>query len=357
MKGRAAQPLLERVRSVLIAEQLVSRGDRVLVGVSGGADSAALLHLLAALGPSVTIRLVVVHVDHQLRAGSSGDAEAVAALAQALGVPMERITRDVRRETAGRGWSLEDAARRVRYDAFRDAATRHSANRLALAHTADDQAETVLMRLIRGAGLTGLTGIPRSRSFGALTIIRPLLGIWRSELLAYLAHHGVAFCDDPTNRDPAFLRNRIRTQLLPLLEREYNPQMKALCCQLAEQCQVDRAHLQAAAKRCWKRLVKRRGQVFLIRREGLMRQPEAIQRAIIRLAIEQLQGDLTGFEFRHWQEIQRLTNGQPAGSVVTLPGTLQFQRTPEHLVARLADDAPPPLPPSSHHDILLKEHT
>ena len=343
------EELVERVRSVLVEAQLVSRGNRVLIGVSGGADSVALLHLLAALRSSLGIDLLIGHVDHQLRVDSAQDAEEVATLAKRLGVPLECVTRDVRREAEGRGWSLEDAARRVRYEALRDIARRGGASRLALAHTADDQAETVLMRLIRGAGLTGLTGIPRTRPLQEIVVIRPLLGFWRSELLAYLAHHQLTYCEDPTNRDPAFLRNRIRTQLLPVLEREYNPHIKALCCQLAEQCQVDRAYLQAAATRYWKRLVKRHGHTLLIRREGLARQPEAIQRSLVRLAIQQLQGDLNGFEFRHWRQIQRLTTGQPVGAVVDLPGALQLQRTPEHIVVRLKAE---PLPPSRNPSIL-----
>ena len=350
------EELVERLRAVLVEAHLVSRGDRVLVGVSGGSDSVALLHLLAALRSRLGIDLIVGHVDHQLRVDSAHDAAGVAALAATLGVPLECITRDVRRESTGRGCALEDAARRVRYDALRDIARRRGAGRLALAHTADDQAETVLMRLIRGAGLTGLTGIPTARPLDEVTIIRPLLGFWRSELLAYLERHQLTYREDPTNRDPAFLRNRIRMQLLPLLEREYNPHIKALCCQLAEQCQVDRAYLQGAATRYWKRLVKRQGHTLLIRRDGLARQPEAIKRMLVRLAIQQLQGDLNGFEFRHWRQIQRLAADQPVGAVVDLPGALQLQRTREHVVVRLKADASTPLPLSRNHDILPARH-
>ncbi len=330
-------PVTLRVRTVIRSHRLVAAGDRVLVGVSGGPDSVALIHILSTLQSSLKIRLIMVHVDHQLRADSANDAARVSQLAQQLGLPLEVVTRDVRRETAGRGWSLEDAARRVRYQAFLEAARRHAACRLALGHTADDQAETVLMRLIRGAGLTGLTGIPQTRLLSDVIVIRPLLGIRRGDIVAYVEQHRLTTCEDATNQDPSFLRNRIRTQLFPLLERDYNLQIKTLCCQLAEQCQVDAAYLQRSAGRYWKRLVKTQGSALVIRWDALARQPEAIQRALLRLAIQRLQGDLAGFEFRHWLEIQRLVTERPVGTVLDLPGPLQLERRRDHLVLRPKD--------------------
>ncbi len=325
----------QQTRRAITVHQLLQRGDRVLVGVSGGADSVALLHLLAGLKEARRIWLGVVHVDHQLRPDSSEDAAFVQQLAERFEVPAVVIRRNVRAEVARRKLSLEDGARQVRYEAFQEAARMHSATRLALAHTADDQAETVLMRLLRGSGLTGLCAIPMTRPFGEATIIRPLLGIWRSDLLAYLTHHRLAFRQDATNADPRFVRNRIRRDLLPLLERTYNPRIKPLLSQLAEQCRTDLEFLQHAAQRHWKRLVKRQNGHLEIRVEGFVKQPPAIQRHLIRLALQQLQGDLAGFEFRHWQEIDRLFTERPAGTLVDLPGQAQLERTPDRVLVRV----------------------
>lgn len=344
--------LVDRVVKVIRSDRLVAPGDRVLVGISGGPDSVALAHVLSTISSSLQIELLLVHVDHQLRSTSAVDAEGVSQFAKQLGLPVEIVTRNVRQETAGRGWSLEDAARRVRYQAFRETAQRHGAQRLVLGHTADDQAETVLMRLIRGAGLTGLTGIPQTRRLGDLVVIRPLLRIRRDEIMAYLQDHHLSYCEDATNQDPSFLRNRIRAQLVPLLERDYNLQIKTLCCQLAEQCQVDGGYIQRSAARTWRRLVKSHGSSLLIRKEPFVRQPEAIQRALLRLAIQHLQGDLTGFEFRHWLEAQRLVTERPVGTVLDLPGSVQLQRTKDHVIVRLK-----PLPSSTNHDILLRKRT
>ena len=332
--------LSARVLGALRAAQVPRRGDRLLVGVSGGPDSVALLFLLHGLTPVLHARLIVVHIDHQLRETSARDAEFVRDLAARLTLPSVILTRDVRAVMRSRRLSLEDAARQVRYDAFLQVALQHQASGLALAHTADDQAETVLMRLLRGAGLTGLMGIPATRVIQDLTVVRPLLGCWRAELLAYLHAQKLSYRHDATNDDPRFLRNRIRHQLLPLLRREYNPNISALFVQLAEQCRTDAAFLQQAARRLWKRLVRPTPGQLRLRMELLLRQPEALQRQLIRMAITSLQGDLTGFEFRHWVEIQRLFSDRPVGTIVDLPGGIQVERGRELLTIRLLHATP-----------------
>ncbi|MBI4323361.1 MAG: tRNA lysidine(34) synthetase TilS [Candidatus Omnitrophica bacterium] len=359
--AKALPGLHERVREAIQAHRLLARGDRVLIGVSGGPDSVALLHLLAGLKDDVRIRLAVVHVDHQLRPDSQDDAEFVAGLARRFGLPATIVRRDVRHESEARGLSLEDRARRVRYAAFQEIATAQAATRLALAHTADDQAETVLMRLLRGAGITGLAGIPMTRSLGdvtpppaasagggfapkaqalraaaggGVTVIRPLLGVWRGEVLGYLRQHRLPFRQDATNRDPRFLRNRIRHELLPLLEREYNPQLKLLLNQLAEQCRTDAGFLSEAAQRYWKRVVKPQNGHLAIHQPRFLSQPKALQRQLIRLAIQQVQGDLTGFEFRHWVEIERLFTQRPVGTRLDLPGSVSLKRLSDQVLIR-----------------------
>ena len=189
-------------------------GETVLVAVSGGADSVALLHTLLALAESWRLTLSVVHVDHRLRPDSAGDARFVRELCARLGVPVDVVGVDVEP-----GDGPEAAARAFRYAALEAAADRIGAPRIALGHTADDQAETVLMRLIQGAGVRGLAGIPPVRG----RIIRPLIECPRAEIVAALEGAGLAWVEDPTNRDPKFVRNRIRHELLPLLASAWEP--------------------------------------------------------------------------------------------------------------------------------------
>ena len=190
---------------------MLAGGETVLVAVSGGADSVGLLHLLHALAPSWRLTLHVLHVDHGLRPDSADDARFVRDLGARLGVPV-----GVERVHVGAG-SVEAAARAARYTALEAWAERLGAARIAVGHTLDDQAETVLMRVLDGAGVRGLAAIPPVRG----RIIRPLVDIRRAALREMLTAEGIAWVDDPTNRDPKFRRNRIRHELLPLLEASY----------------------------------------------------------------------------------------------------------------------------------------
>ena len=327
--------LQERVARLLTRERLVTSGDRVLLGVSGGCDSVALTHVMAALKRSRKLWLGIVHVNHRLRDEADADAAFVHALGARLKIAVTVIERDVAQEARAAGWSLEDGARRIRYRAFAEVAQTVSATHVALAHTADDQAETVLMRLLRGAGVTGLSAIPLTRPLSeGVRVIRPLLGMWRHELVRYLQEQGVEYRHDHSNDDVRFVRNRIRRHLLPLLEHDYNPNVKALLVQVAEQCRTDGDFLQDAARRSWKRLVKTREGAMAIQISGFLRQPKALQRSLVRLAIQRLQGDLTGFEFRHWREIERLFTEQPEGTTVDLVGDVQLTREAERVIIR-----------------------
>ena len=203
---------------------MLAGGETVLIAVSGGADSVALLHLLLELSPGWRLRLHVLHVDHQLRAESAADADFVRDLGARLGVLV-----DVATVAVDRRGSLEAAARAARYAALDVCAARVGAERIAVGHTADDQAETVLMRLLQGAGVRGLAGIPPVRG----RIIRPLIEMRRSALETELRRAGLAWVDDRTNRDLKFLRNRIRHELLPLRADSYNPEVAASLVRVA----------------------------------------------------------------------------------------------------------------------------
>jgi tRNA(Ile)-lysidine synthase len=205
--GTEAGALARRFTAGLAGAAVVRRGDLVLVALSGGLDSVVLLHLLRGAAPALGIRVAAAHFDHRMRAGSAADAAWVAGVCRAWDVPLERAA-------AAPGLAGEAAARAARYAFLHAAAERAGARWIATAHHRDDQAETVLFRILRGTGLRGLRGIPARRD----AIIRPLLGFRRRELEAYAAAVGLRHREDPTNRSGRYARNRIRHQLLPRLE-------------------------------------------------------------------------------------------------------------------------------------------
>jgi tRNA(Ile)-lysidine synthase len=205
----------------------VAPAEPLLVGVSGGADSVALLDALVQLGH----RPHVAHLNHQWRGNDSdADAEFVRELAGRYGLPVTTEARAVPHN--------EDAARQARFEFFESIDIRN----VVLAHTADDQVETFLMRLIRGAGVEGLAGILPEKQIGRLRILRPLLGVWRTEVIDYLKSRQLTWREDRSNADRQFLRNRLRHELLPLLEREYNPGIRDALWRTAE---IVRAELEA----------------------------------------------------------------------------------------------------------------
>jgi len=213
--------LFAKVNHTVKKHRMLSPGDRIVAAVSGGPDSVCLLRALLALAPEYGLKLHIAHLDHRFR-GSESAAEAafVAELAKKLGIPATVESRDVPAYCAERGLSAQAGAREVRYRFLRQVADAAGANRIALGHTANDQAETLLMRLVRGAGVSGLSAIRPVRE----NIIRPLIDVTRDEIMAYLKEIGQDFVTDPSNLTPVYTRNRVRQEVLPVLER-FNPRV------------------------------------------------------------------------------------------------------------------------------------
>jgi tRNA(Ile)-lysidine synthase len=227
--------MLDQIQSALERHAMVRRDDLVLVAVSGGADSVALLHALWQLREQLGIRLAIAHLNHGIR-GAAADADAafVCRLAQRLKLPLVEERADVPQQARAAGVSLEMAARAARYAFFQRAAFKLGAAAVAVAHNADDQAETILLRIARGTGPDGLAGMSPVSQRDGLKIVRPLLGVTRADIVAYLKQQRLRWREDVSNRDPHHLRNRVRHEILPLLERRLNPQIRTALLRMAE---------------------------------------------------------------------------------------------------------------------------
>ena len=269
-------------------ERLGLAGRRVLVAASGGLDSTALLHLLHGQARRHQLVLCVGHVNHGLRGeASDADEAAVRALAASLGVPMRSLRADPRPRCLG-GPSrarptLQEAAREVRYEALHALAASLGADRIATAHTADDQAETVLLRLLRGSGPDGLAGIPERSPDGV--IVRPLLQVSRRELMAHAAAHGLAWREDASNARPDYARNRLRLHWLPGLASEFNPQLLRALAGLAEAQRRDTDWIEAQVEREAASRFSEDGSWLVIDAKDWAELPEALARRVARAAL------------------------------------------------------------------------
>ena len=235
---------VERVCATLREHDMIRAGERVLAAVSGGADSVCLMHVLHSLGFSIE----VAHFDHQTRKSeSTADAAFVCETAVRLFLPFHLESRDVPKEARAAKRSFEEYARERRYDFLVRTAKAQGCAVIATGHHADDQAETILMRILRGTSPRGLAGIPPVRVEDGVRIIRPLIECTREEIAAYLREHEVPYRTDRSNVDPGHFRNRVRHELLPLLSREYNANVRDALLRLAEAQRDDADYLAAAA--------------------------------------------------------------------------------------------------------------
>ena len=321
------EPLAERVLGLIREHYPVSGKHRLVVAVSGGQDSVCLLHILVGLREKLDIELHVAHLNHQLRgADSEADAQYVSHLAQQLGVPATIGQRDVRAYQARQRISLEEAAREVRYTFLTQVAMSVGADRVAVGHTTDDQVETILMHLIRGTGTRGLRGLQPSSQWrssgGSLTIIRPLLGVSRQETAVYCHDHQLVPRVDITNLSLLPLRNKIRLQLLPLLQ-SYNPQVAEALLRTARMAGDELAFLDRESARLWSGIAQREADAIALDKEAFLELPPALQRHLLRMAVEELLGSLKDIEGRHVEEIMAALT-KPAGRRLNLPGGLVF---------------------------------
>ena len=216
------------------------RGDRILIALSGGPDSTALAHLLSLWKQKHGLKLAAAHLHHGLSSQNNRALQLSKKTAQELGMPFYFKKADVRGFAKTKKRSLEEAGRDMRYAFFSSLASRGRFNKVATAHTRDDQAETVLMRIIRGCGLHGLSGIPARRTLGRSEVIRPLLDCRKKELLAFLADNRLSFQKDRSNASVRFTRNRVRGELLPWISKHMNPSIHDTLAGLAERALAPR---------------------------------------------------------------------------------------------------------------------
>ncbi len=300
----------EQVHQAIRTRDLLSPGDRIVVAVSGGPDSVALLSCLVALTPRWNWELSIGHVNHGLReVESEEDAVFVERLGNHFGVPVSiREVHLKKQDAKSSKQSFQAFARKARYHALDSILQEHGATKIATGHTADDQAETVLMWMLRGSGTGGLRGIPPKRGF---CIVRPILDISRSVIMAYLVERQLEWRMDSSNSQPVYLRNRLRQDLMPHLK-EYSPGIVTVLSRQAEIIRDDHAYLEVVAAEAFQQIcVTENEREIQLDRTGLLELPMAIRRRVVRHALQQMTGKMQGPRFDVVQRLlDRLEHGQ-----------------------------------------------
>ncbi len=322
--------------------QLRSDGDVVVVAVSGGADSVALFVGLDELirARKLGIKMVAAHLNHKLRAESDADARWVRRLAKGLGHPVVVHSSDVAARARKSKDNLEQAARSARYDFLKQVAKKHRAKLVLTAHTMNDQAETILLNLVRGSGGVGLRGIEPVRPIttrSEILLARPLLR-WarRQDTEAYCLSRSIEYRRDQMNSDPAFTRVRVRNELLPLLER-FNPRFIESVVRSAEILRADNQALDSAARRLCELAADegmRGEQPGFLRTDLLRTAPTALRRRALRLWLADHRGDLRRIEHAHLVAVEKLMLSTRSGRVTELPGGATVLRQKGSLVYR-----------------------
>lgn len=332
--------LVTEVQRFIDAHELLHSGAKVIVSVSGGADSMALLSLLYRLASTYQLTLVVAHVNHQLRGGEAiRDARFVERYADKLGLPFHKTDVDVKALKRRTGLSPQHAARQLRYGALQSLFRSLAASHIALGHTADDQAETMLMRLLRGGGPAGLSGIPVKR----MPFIRPLLQVYRHSILAYLRAAGIPWVEDSSNTHRDYLRSRVRLDLIPML-RKYHPRIVQRLHHVADMLRADNDALEQQAGTLAKQVLRWKvgNAMIAIRRAPFTAASLALQRRLLRYAIDRLPLSGSAASFRDMEALRRfMVDHGKAGQRLALAGQLMAERHSDVVLLWQARALPP----------------
>ena len=307
--------MIEKVRAYIREQNMLCDGDKVVVGVSGGADSMCLLSCLMELRKEYRLELFVVHVNHGIRGEEAReDAEYVTAFCKANGIPVRVKEADVKSLAKKEGLSEEEAGRKVRYEEFEKECRIHECGKIAIAHNENDNAETVLFHLFRGSGIRGISGIKPTRGM----IIRPLLTCLRSEIEAYLERKGIPFRTDATNLTEDYSRNKIRRRVLPYVEEEINKKaVEHVVSLAAEMAQID-DFLDQYVMNEYNRIVTKTDTGYSIELSGFSLLNQIIKQRLVQKVLEHIVGGLKNIERKHILDIISLENKQ-VGKQIMLP--------------------------------------
>lgn len=307
--------MLNKVKQYIESNRMLNKKEKVVLGVSGGADSVCLFFVLLALRDTYELELHVVHVNHMIR-GEEADADQsyVEKLCKENNVPFHYVKEDVKRFAKEQHLSEEEAGRNIRYHTFEQVRAEYNCDVIAVAHNSNDCAETMLFQLVRGSGLTGLTGIPPMRD----RIIRPLLCVTRAEIEQFLADKGIPYQTDATNLETEYTRNKIRLHVLPYIEENINSKAISHIVKSAQMLKEVEDFIEKQTDICYNRFVQANNEMYFFDREEFLKEDIVIQKMVVRKILRNLSGQLKDIESIHIEDICNLAT-KGVGKKIDLP--------------------------------------
>lgn len=333
--------MVNEIYQYVLKNEMLKKGDRVVAGVSGGADSICLLHVLKELKERLTLTIHVVHVNHGIRgAEAKRDETFVEDICKEWGIPYHVFSFDIPAVAKEHGISEEEAGRNIRYDTFRQVCIKNQCNKIAIAHNRNDNGETVLFHLIRGTGIKGLAGIDGVRTINqgsvSIEIIRPLLNTERAQIEKYLKERQIPYQIDGSNETNDYSRNRIRNQIFPLLVNEINANALGNIVNAAGQLREIDHFITKCIRQSYEALVSQQDGSYLVGVEALVKEDIVVQKGLIREIIMNIAGHLKDIESKHIQMILDLVN-KSVGKYVNLPYGMIGMREYDKIKLFLAD--------------------
>lgn len=321
---------LKRVNDTIKQNDMLHKGDRVLAAVSGGPDSVCLLRALLVLRGDYKLKIVVGNVDHGIRGKvSEMDSVFVKELAKKYGLRF--VHKKINVKNRKKKISTEECAREKRYLFLMESAARCNCNVIATGHTMDDQAETVIMRVISGTSLAGITGIPPVRFEGTKKIIRPLIRLERRDIIDFIGETGLRYVKDHTNLDTRILRNAIRLKVLPFLER-YNPRLKRSLANLADTVREDFLLLNSIKGKMLSKVLLNRRSQNSIKLEKMISQPVSLQKEVFKELFKRSGGNIKKLTYRHWLDTAYFLKSAAKGCSLDLPGNVRIIKKKDEII-------------------------
>ncbi|NLX62147.1 MAG: tRNA lysidine(34) synthetase TilS [Tissierellia bacterium] len=310
----------EKVLKAVKEHNLIEEGDNILVGVSGGADSMALLYVLLEIKEEIDFNIFIAHVNHGVRGEEAlEDEKYVERTAKKLGIPYFSKQVNMEEYARKKKISAEEAGRELRYSFFREILSKIGGGKIAVAHNKNDQAETLLLRLFRGTGIEGLKGMEYKNK----DIIRPILGIEREEIEKYLLDRNIEFKIDRTNLEPIYNRNRIRLEIIPYIQKYYNPNIIDTLWRTSQLMSIDNEFFEEYCQRAYYKILKKKDENSIVLDGNTFKKEHiSIQTRIIRNCILELNGSLQGITMKHVEDVVTLFLERGTGKSITLINNL-----------------------------------